>query len=146
MFHKLHKVCTTTDHYFELILILKHFATPQVLQLQNYLTDSRNSVACSPQPNYTDWATATGWRILVPTFADRGVSRGQRGGNPTAINLSFLDRSCSFFLSSSSSFILTRLPDTLLLRKSGSAENRTRDLWVCSQKLWPVDHRGGRTI
>jgi hypothetical protein len=25
---------------------------------------------------------------LVPTFVDRGVSRGQRGGSPTAVNLS----------------------------------------------------------
>ena len=29
----------------------------------------------------------------------------------------------------------------LLLRKSGSAGNRTRDLCICSQKLWPLDHR-----
>jgi hypothetical protein len=36
-------------------------------------------VAFSPQANYTDWSTATGQRILVPTFADRGgVSRGHR--------------------------------------------------------------------
>jgi hypothetical protein len=28
----------------------------------------------------------------VPTFVDRGVSRGQRGGSPTVINLHFLDR------------------------------------------------------
>jgi hypothetical protein len=28
--------------------------------------------------------------ILVPTFVDRGVSRGQRGGSPTVVNLSFL--------------------------------------------------------
>jgi hypothetical protein len=28
----------------------------------------------------------------VPTFADRGVSRGQRGGTPTVVKLSFLDR------------------------------------------------------
>jgi hypothetical protein len=28
----------------------------------------------------------------VPTFVGRGVSRGQRGGSPTAVNLSFLDR------------------------------------------------------
>jgi hypothetical protein len=27
----------------------------------------------------------------VPTFVDRGVSRGQRGGSPTVINVSFLD-------------------------------------------------------
>jgi hypothetical protein len=46
----------------------------------------------SPRANYTDWATATCWRNLVPTFADRGVSRGQRGGAPTVVNLSFLDR------------------------------------------------------
>jgi hypothetical protein len=25
--------------------------------------------------------------------------------------------------------------------KSGSARNRTQDLWVCSQELWPLDHR-----
>jgi hypothetical protein len=36
------------------------------------------------------------------------------------------------------------VPDPLLLRKSGSAGNRTRDLWVCSQELGPLDHRGSR--
>jgi hypothetical protein len=35
------------------------------------------------------------------------------------------------------------VPDPLLLTKSGSAENRTRDIWFCSQELWPIDHRGG---
>jgi hypothetical protein len=34
---------------------------------------------------------------LVPTFLDRGVSRGQRSGIPMAINLSFLDQSRYFF-------------------------------------------------
>jgi hypothetical protein len=38
------------------------------------------------------------------------------------------------------------VPDPLLLRKSGSAGNRTRDLWVCSQEVWPLDHRGGHII
>jgi hypothetical protein len=52
-----------------------------------------NSVAFSPQANYTDWATATYRRNLVPTFVDRGVSRDQRGGSPAIVNLSFLDRS-----------------------------------------------------
>ena len=37
------------------------------------------------------------------------------------------------------------VPDPLLLKKSGSAGNRTRDLCICSQKLWPLDHRGGPT-
>jgi hypothetical protein len=31
-------------------------------------------------------------RNLVPTFVDRGVSRGHRGGSPTVVNLNFLDR------------------------------------------------------
>jgi hypothetical protein len=55
-----------------------------------------NSVAFSPQANYTDWSTATCWWNLVPTFVDRGVSRGKRGGSPTVVNLSFLDR-CSWY-------------------------------------------------
>jgi hypothetical protein len=50
-----------------------------------------NSVALSPRANYTDWPTATCRRNLVPIFVDRGVSRGQRGGSPTVVNLSFLD-------------------------------------------------------
>ena len=33
------------------------------------------------------------------------------------------------------------VPDPLLFRKSGSAGNRTRDLCICSQKLWSLDHR-----
>jgi hypothetical protein len=51
------------------------------------------AVAFIPNVNYTDWATATSWRNLVPTFAGREVSRGQRGESPTVVNLSFLDRS-----------------------------------------------------
>jgi hypothetical protein len=52
-----------------------------------YTVNSKtNSVAFSPQANYTDWATAT-WRNLVPTFADRGVSHGQGGWSPTVVNL-----------------------------------------------------------
>jgi hypothetical protein len=61
-------------------------------QLQN----QTNTVAFSPQANYTDWSTATGRRVLVPTFADRGVSYDQRGGSPTAVKLGFLDRSRYF--------------------------------------------------
>jgi hypothetical protein len=36
------------------------------------------------------------------------------------------------------------VPDPLLLRKSGSAGNQTRDLWICSQEVWPLDHSGGQ--
>jgi hypothetical protein len=60
-------------------------------------SNKTNSMALSPQANYTDWATATCRRNLVPTFVGRGVWRGQRGGSPTVVNLSFLDRSRYFF-------------------------------------------------
>jgi hypothetical protein len=59
---------------------------------ENISNKQTNSVAFSPQANYTDWATGTCWQNLVPTFVARGVSRGQRGRPPTVINLSFLDR------------------------------------------------------
>jgi hypothetical protein len=36
--------------------------------------------------------------------------------------------------------------DPVVLRKSGSAGNRDRDLWVRSQKLWLLDHTGGLHI
>jgi hypothetical protein len=106
-----------------------------------------NSVAFSLQANYIDWATATCWRNLVPNFADRGVSSGQHDGSPTVVNLSFLDRSCYFSFQVvphlSSWGWVDPVPDPLPLRKCGSSGNRTRDLWVRSQELWPVDHRGG---
>jgi hypothetical protein len=38
-----------------------------------------NRVSFSPQANYTDRAIAGGQGMLMSTFADRGVSRGQRG-------------------------------------------------------------------
>jgi hypothetical protein len=57
----------------------------------------------------------------VPTFADRGVSCGQRGRTPTAINLSFLDWSCYFFFQVaphlSSWGWVDPVPDPQLLRK-----------------------------
>jgi hypothetical protein len=33
--------------------------------------------------------------------------------------------------------------EPLFLRKSGSVGNWTRGIWICSQELWPLDHRGG---
>jgi hypothetical protein len=56
----------------------------------------KTSVVLSPRANYTDWATATCWQNLVATFVDRGVSRGQRDGSLTVVNLSFLYRSRYF--------------------------------------------------
>jgi hypothetical protein len=65
---------------------------------------------------------------------------------PTAVNLGFLDRSCYFFLqvvlSCPHEAWVDPVTDPLLLRKSGGTGNLIRDLWICSQKLWPLDHRG----
>jgi hypothetical protein len=74
-----------------------HLATPSILTWSQK-TKQTNSVALSLQANYTDWTTATCRQNLMPTFVDRGVSRGQRGGSPTVLNLSFLDRTWSHFM------------------------------------------------
>ena len=67
---------------------------------------------------------------------------------PTAVNICFLDRSRYFFIQVAPQLTswgwVNPVPDPLLLRKSGSAGNRTRDLCICIQKLWPLDHRGGQ--
>jgi hypothetical protein len=60
--------------------------------LLHHTQTKTNSMAISPRVNYTDWATATCRRNLVPTFVDKGVSGGQRGRSLTVVNLSYLDR------------------------------------------------------
>jgi hypothetical protein len=69
-------------------------------------------------------------------------------GIPTAVNLRFLDRSrYSFFQVAPHLSTRDRMgpvPDSLRLRKSGSAGNRSRDLWISSLYLWPLGHWGGR--
>jgi hypothetical protein len=62
-------------------------------RMNHYMRGKKtHSVAFSSQANYTDWLTVTCRRNLMPTFVDRGVSRGQHGGSPAVVNLSFLDR------------------------------------------------------
>jgi hypothetical protein len=38
------------------------------------------------------------------------------------------------------------VPDPLLLGESGSSGMRARDLWICSQELRSLDHRGGHLL
>jgi hypothetical protein len=82
---------------------------------------------------------------LMPTFADRRchvVSATNLYGR----NLSFLDR--ILFLSSSFSVVLTRLsvprsrPTTT--QKMWQRRESNPGLWICSQELWRLDHRGCR--
>jgi hypothetical protein len=67
---------------------------------------------------------------LVPTFAHRGVQRRQRGGFLTTVFSDFLDWSIYFFfqvpIQLYSRGCVDSFQDPLLLRKSGSAGNRTR--------------------
>ena len=88
---------------------------------------------------------------LVPTFAHREVSRGQRNGSPRPLISVYRTWIATYFIqvapqltSRGSRGWVHPVPDPRPLRKSGSAGNRTRDLCICSQKLWPLDHRGGR--
>jgi hypothetical protein len=78
---------------------------------------------------------------LVPTFADRGVPRGQRDGSLRPC--SRFSRPEPLLLYQVGSQLYSRgwvdpVPDSLLLRESNPG------LWICSQELWPLDHRGGQ--
>jgi hypothetical protein len=83
---------------------------------------------------------------LGPTFADR-VCRVVSATDPHGLILGLLDRSRhSLFQVAPQLYSggwVDPVSDPLLLRKSGSAGNRTRGLWTCNQKFWPLDHRGG---
>jgi hypothetical protein len=75
---------------------------------------------------------------LVPTFVDTGVAWSAQQ-ILTAVNLGFLDQSRYFSIQVAPQLSrgwVDPISDLLLLRKSGSAGNLTRD-------LWPLDHRGG---
>jgi hypothetical protein len=92
-----HMIFSSTSSYLigsQTCNLLAYSIIPQPLHyhMPQSRPSKKNSVALSPQANYTDWATATCRRNLVPTFADSGVLHGQRGGSPTVFNLSFLDR------------------------------------------------------
>jgi hypothetical protein len=85
----------------EKLLYIYYICWQKVTHIRIYLNlhktildtkQKKNSVALSPRANYTDWVITTCRRNLVPTFVDRGVSRGQRGWSPMVVNLSFLDR------------------------------------------------------
>jgi hypothetical protein len=59
-------------------------------------------------------------------------------------NLVFLHRRRYYFFQVGSDLYsrdrIDPVLDPLLLRKSGNAGNRTRDLWICKQELRPLDH------
>jgi hypothetical protein len=83
---------------------------------------------------------------LEPTVADRRC-HVVRVTDPYGRILGFLYRSRYFFFQVAPQLYsrgwVDPAPDPLLLRKFGSAGNRTWDLWASSQEFWPLDHRGG---
>jgi hypothetical protein len=91
----------------------------------------------SPRANYIDRATAVCRRSWCQLLQIEGVRVVSATDTPGRI-LAFLGGSLYYF------FQLVRhlysrgwmdpFPDPLLLRKSGSAGNRTRDLWICIQE------------
>jgi hypothetical protein len=105
----------------------------------------------TPWPYYTSELYRSSDRRLstnlVPTFVDReyrvvSATHPLRSYSRLSIPESLL------FLPSSSSIVLSRLEWTPLqthyfLEKSGSAANRTRDVWICRQELWPLGHLSG---
>jgi hypothetical protein len=97
-------------------------------------------VALSPHVNYTG---------RPPTFADRGC-RVVSATDPPLLLIQFSWPEPLFFIQAapqlSSRSCVDPVPDPLFLTKSGSSGNRTRDFWICSQELWPLDHGGIITI
>jgi hypothetical protein len=84
---------------------------------------------------------------VIANFRGYRVSRGQPNGSPRPLISVFQTRSRYFSIQVAPRLYsrgwVDPVPDPLLLRKSCSVGNRTRDLWICSQEFWPLDHRGG---
>ena len=102
-------------------ILLKTCSIDFDILLTVHLSIKKKLRGLSPRANYSDRAAAAG-RRLVPTFADRGVSRGQRNGSPRPLISVFWTGAATFY-SSSSSIDLTRL--------SGARSRPTT-----TQKIW----------
>jgi hypothetical protein len=89
---------------------------------------TKNSMACSPQTNYTNRATAICRRSWCQLLLIESVTWTTQQ-IPTAVNLDFLDLQ-RYFSNQVAPQLYSRgwvdlVPNPLLLRKSGSAGNRT---------------------
>jgi hypothetical protein len=82
---------------------------------------------------------------LVPTFGDRGC-RVVSATDPYGHILGFLDRSHYFFLQVAPQLYLSGPRSRLTTQKTWYCRKSNLDLWICSQELWPLDHRGGQSF
>jgi hypothetical protein len=83
---------------------------------------------------------------LVPISADRGYDMVSVT-DPYDRILGSLDQSHYLFFQVAPQLYsrgwVGPVPDPLLPIKSGLRLELNPDLWICSQELWPLDHRGG---
>jgi hypothetical protein len=96
------------------------------------------------QANYTDWAAATGQRMLVPAYVDRGVLHGQRGESQ------FYRREPLHFFQvdphlSSQGLGGPRSRPTAIQKIWQRWESNLGPLG-CSQEDWPLDHSGSLSL
>jgi hypothetical protein len=141
--------------YFPLMKINfnKYFNNMHTLRSGHYVFKNLKTVKCvKPYTKSIKLPNSVAWvrKQTLPTerpplvsefsakFADRGCHEVSVT-DPYGRIIGFLDRSRY----SCSRGLVNPVPDTLLLRKSSSAGNLNQDLWACTQKLWPLDHRDG---
>jgi hypothetical protein len=126
------------------LLYIVFYNTPSNTSSIKYIYLKTKLCGCSPHANNTDRATAACRRSRQPLRVEGVAWSAQR--IPTVVNLGFLDRRRYFFIQVapqlSSRGWVDPVLDPLLVRISGRSGNRTRNLWICSQKLWSLDHRG----
>jgi hypothetical protein len=81
---------------------------------------------------------------LVPVIEDRGCCVVSTT-HPYCLFSDFLDGNRYIFFQAAPRLYsrgwMDPVPEPLLLRKSGSAGNRTQDLWICNQELCSLDDR-----
>jgi hypothetical protein len=135
-------MCPIPNGFRDTALSLYRRAARHILTWVAKCIDVKNSVALvrkrtipNERPPHVDEVSANfcGWK----------VSCGQRKRSPRPY-FRFSRPESLLFLSSSPSILLTRLSEPrsrpTTSQKICSAGNRTRDLWICSQELWPLDH------
>jgi hypothetical protein len=81
----------------------------------------------------------------LPTFCGQRVPRGQRDGSLWPYSRFSRQEPLLFYQVAPQLYSrgwVDPVPDPLLFLLVVHG-NRTRDPWICSQELWPLDHRGG---
>jgi hypothetical protein len=150
-----HAICCDSMHIFKMWSVIPvcsytcntsiTFCSTHQLRINiNLVTVRSKCRTTTPWPKSTSELYRTSdcrlWAKLVPTSVDRGC-RVVSWTDPYGRNLDFLDRSCYYFFQVVPQLYsrgwVDPVSDPLPLRKYGSAGNLTRDLWICSQELWP---------